>query len=82
MLLVAVIAGGNASDAPALAATYQWTNPSGGTWEDVNNWTLRGYPRAFFDFGVFSLTGAYGVDATNAATRSTRAARSAETRRC
>jgi hypothetical protein len=66
-LLVAVVAIGSWIGPPALAATYQWSNASGGTWEDPNNWTPRGYPRSFFDFGVFNLAGAYPVDATNAA---------------
>jgi len=67
VLLIAFVASGSVIGPPAIAATYQWSNPSGGAWEDSNNWTPRGYPRSFFDFGVFSLTGTYGVDATNSA---------------
>jgi hypothetical protein len=62
-----VIAFGNLIGAPALAATYQWSNASGGLWEDVNNWVPRGYPRAVFDFAQFNVAAAYSVDATNAA---------------
>lgn len=67
LLLVAIVAGASLIGAPAQAATYQWNNAGGGRWEDSPNWTPLGYPRFFFDFAVFNLPAAYGVDATNAA---------------
>ncbi len=67
LLLIAVIVGGSLAHAAAEGATFQWSNPNGGRWEDTSNWVPRGYPRFFFDIAVFGQTATYQVDASDAA---------------